>query len=534
VYSTPLSAQPAWEWAVRGYSSNTFDGVFGRGVAVDAQGHVYVAGRFSGTATFADGTAPLTSSGDSDAFLARYDTLGHLQWVRTFGGASLDQANAVAVDADGYVLVAGRNNGPGTFGPYTLTNENFATGFTLKFDPATTNVVWARNEGLEWHGVAADPDGNVVVVGQFSGFQLVGIKAAGPIALAKFNPGGARLWLTNTLAPNLNTSGSGRAIAADIDGNVYITGHFRRVVEFGGTSLTNAASANNLRDEIFVAKFSPAGVPQWARRGGGEGDDQGLAIGVDGSHNVIVAGYGDLTTSLNSGTSVPFDIGGFAFPSSLAGGLGNMVLAKFNSSGTGVWARKIAGVSFAAGVHVAASGEFHVAGHFRSYSVDFGGVTLTQSATLEEAFALKYDASGNPVWGRCTSSTQPGTRIGRAISVGSDGAVYETGEYQGTFPAEFDGTILGSKSAGASMFLAKLAVPGAGGGGRLANLRLLGGGLVRVAVSDGEGLVRVIEASMSPVGFTPIATNTVSGGALEFSDPASVDAVARFYRMRLP
>jgi hypothetical protein len=532
-FTLPMAAQPAWQWAIRGDASGTFDAVYGRGIATDAQGNVYVAGKFSGTATFGDTNSPVASFGDSDAFLAKYSTLGQLQWVRKFGGAGYDEANAVAVGTNGHVYVVGRYSGPGTFGGFTLTNANFATGFTLEFDPGATNVLWAKDDGLAWFGVAADGNGNVSVVGQPAGFSLVGSKLVGPIALAKYNASGVRQWYTNSLAPNLSTSGAGQAIALDAAGNVHIAGVFRRVVEFGATSLTNAAVANNVYDEIFVAKFSSAGVPLWARRGGGEGNDQGLGIGVDGGGNVIVTGYCDNTTALNSGTSVQFDLGGFVFPGAVGGGLGNMFLAKFSPSGTGLWARKLGSPSYGAAVAVTPSGEFYATGNFRTASMDFGGVILDKPFTQEELFVVKYDAAGNAMWGRRTSSTLPGTRFGRAVAAMPDGSVYATGEYLSVSPIVFDNTTLGSKSGGTSMFVAKLAASDAAGP-TVQSVRLLGGGAIELAVSGTASQSFVIQASGTPGDFISISTNTMVGGVLQFTDPGGSGAPARFYRLKVP
>lgn len=522
------AAQPAWQWAVRGFSSGDFDAVYGRGIATDSQGNVYVAGRFSGTATFGNVNAPLTSTGVEDAFLAKYNNQGELQWTLKFGGSGFDEANGVGVDASGNIYVAGRYSGPASIGPFTLTN--ISAGFTAKIDPSTTNVVWVKEDGLNWFGLAVDGGGNCHVVGQALPLQLAGSKLAGPVALAKYNSSGVRQWYTNSLAPNLSTSGSGQAIALDADANVLITGIFRRVVEFGATSLTNAAVANNNYDEIFVAKFSPAGIPQWARRGGGEGNDQGLGIGVDGSGNVIVTGSCD---NGPGGNSAQFDIGGFVFPPNLSGGLGNLFLARFASNGTGVWARKLEGTSHGAGLCAMPAGDVYVAGHFRTTPLDFGGVTLDKLWTNEELFAMKYDASGNAVWGRRTSSTQAGTRFGRGIAASADGSVYETGEYSSVNPIIFDGTTLGSKSTGASMFVAKLAAA-APAGPTMGGLTLLGGGVIQMSVSDASAPAYAIEGSGTPGNFSTIATNPVTGGVIQFTDPASIGAAARFYRLRLP
>jgi hypothetical protein len=523
-------AQPQWQWAQRGFGQGSFDGVYGRGVATDAQGNVYVAGKFSGTATFGDTNSPITSFGDSDAFLAKYSQQGQLQWVNQFGGAGTDAADSVAVDKTGKVYVSGAYGGQSKFDSITLTNVG---GFVAKVDPATTNVLWATGAALEWFAIAVDTNSNAYVVGQPLPFQIAGNKAAEPIALAKYNSSGARQWYTNSLG-GFNTGGHGNGIAVDSAGNVYITGFFREVIQFGPFSLTNAASANNVCDEIFIAKFNTAGFPQWARRGGGEGNDQGLAIGVDGAENVIVTGYCDNTISLNGGTSMQFDIGGFVFPGAPGGGIGNMFLAKFTSLGDGIWAKKLSGTSRGSGLAVLPSGDFYAAGYFDSSPMDFGGVTLAKDGAVQELFAIKYDGAGNAQTGRRTSSNQNGGfRHGTAIAIGPDGAAYETGDHSGVFPVEFDGTTLGSTSSGISMFVARLAaaVPG---GARVKTLALFDGGVIHLDVSGSDGQTFVTEASNTLFTWNPVSTNTLSGGSIQFTDPGATGASSRFYRLRSP
>ncbi len=257
LFALPAITQPVWEWAVSGSSAGSFDSVYGRGVAADSQGNIYVAGKFSGTATFSNTNSPVVSFGDSDAFLAKYNNHGLLQWVKQFGGTGFDEANAVAVDTNGFVYVAGRHGGPGVFGSFTLTNAGFATGFTLKFDPATTNVLWATESGLEWWGVAADASGNCYVVGDPLGLQIAGSKLAGPIALAKYNSTGVRQWYTNSPSANLFTGVPQKLSLWIPMATSYITGFFSSTSnQFGGTTLTNAPVENNTRSEIFVAKFN--------------------------------------------------------------------------------------------------------------------------------------------------------------------------------------------------------------------------------------------------------------------------------------
>ena len=55
-------------------------------------------------------------------------------------------------------------------------------------------------------------------------------------------------------------------------------------------------------------------------------------------------------------------------------------------------------------------------------------------------------------------------------------------------------------------------------------------------ITGTSGLVIVVEASAdlaNPV-WTPVGTNTLTGGSSSFSDPQSVNHPARFYRLRSP
>ncbi len=74
------------------------------GVAVDSADAVVVTGYFSGT-TKPDwgmnfGGPPLTSSGERDAFVAKYTSQGAHVWSKRFGGADADIGWSVAIDAN--------------------------------------------------------------------------------------------------------------------------------------------------------------------------------------------------------------------------------------------------------------------------------------------------------------------------------------------------------------------------------------------------------------------------------------------------
>jgi hypothetical protein len=74
-------------------------------VAVDDSGNVFSAGCFRGT--FSDQGVVVTSTGQVDVILLKYNKDGILQWAKTGGGVSTDIAYGVDTDAEGNVYITG-------------------------------------------------------------------------------------------------------------------------------------------------------------------------------------------------------------------------------------------------------------------------------------------------------------------------------------------------------------------------------------------------------------------------------------------
>lgn len=132
------------------------------GVSTDGDGNAYIAGVTAGDL---DGT----NQGEDDAFLAKYDSLGNLEWIRQLGSDSSDDANAVSVDELGGVYIAGSTRGKlGETNDQTISEE----AFVAKFDE-NANHLWTQQfvgpitfVTTDAKGVAADNLGNVYAAGQ--------------------------------------------------------------------------------------------------------------------------------------------------------------------------------------------------------------------------------------------------------------------------------------------------------------------------------------------------------------------------------
>jgi hypothetical protein len=100
--------------------SNTNDSSLG--VSADDLGNVYITG---GTGGNLGGAA----FGNQDAFVAKYDSIGNLLWIKQFGTSSFERSLAVSADHLGNVYAAG-----GTEGSLGAPNRGFGDAFVVKIN----------------------------------------------------------------------------------------------------------------------------------------------------------------------------------------------------------------------------------------------------------------------------------------------------------------------------------------------------------------------------------------------------------------
>lgn len=155
---------------------------YGATVRRDAGGNLYVLGRTSGTFT------GQSSAGGLDAFVAKIDAAGALQWVRQLGTAGDEYPTAMTLNGAGGLRIAGFTTGafPGA------SNTGAQNGFMAQLDPGAT-LQWARQwggTGSEYvYGIALDAADNTFVASTRS---APGSTGAGNLEafLLKFAPDG--------------------------------------------------------------------------------------------------------------------------------------------------------------------------------------------------------------------------------------------------------------------------------------------------------------------------------------------------------
>lgn len=322
------------------------------GIGVDATGNVYLTGSFFGTATF--GSTPVTSAGDTDIFLAKYNNTGTLQWIQKAGGTGGDRAEAIALDASGNVYISGAFIGTATFGVTPKTSAGSTDIFMAKYNSAGA-VQWVQSAGGTLSdnasGIAVNASGFVYLTGTFNGTATFGSTSktsagSSDIFIAKYDPVGSTWsWVQTAGGTSFDY---GNDIAIDASGNAYTTGAIAGTATFGATSKTSAGSY-----DVFMAKYSTGGVLGWVQTAGGTSFDYGLGISVDASGNVYITGiFSDIS---NFGSTAKTSVGGE-----------DIFILKYNTAGTMQWVHTMGGISNDAGKGIAvdASGNVYSTGHF--------------------------------------------------------------------------------------------------------------------------------------------------------------------------
>jgi len=189
----------------------------------------------------------------------KFDAQGNFLWSEGFGDSMTEQCSGIAVDGGDNVVITGSFTGTIDFGGGILTSAGNQDLFLAKFD-SNGNHLWSQRFGdATWiqvgHSVDVDDDGNVVVscecrgTTDFGGGPLTSTDPYLPdVTIAKFDASGSHVWSQNYGDENVQY---GYGIAADSHGDVSVTGLFRSTVDFGGDTLTSAGGR-----DVFVVKFS--------------------------------------------------------------------------------------------------------------------------------------------------------------------------------------------------------------------------------------------------------------------------------------
>ena len=306
-------------------------------------------------------------------YVVKLDVQGNLQWTKTIGGASTDEAWSIIQTSDGGYAITGYTWSFGV-GGYDV--------YVVKLD-AQGNLQWTRTIGGGNSDVGLSiiqtSDGGYAIAGRTNSFGAGNYD----VYVVKLNAQGNLQW-TRTIGGTNRDEGS--SIIQTSDGGYAIVGW------------TNSFGAGNY--DVYVVKLNAQGNLQWTRTIGGTNQDGGWSIIQTSDGGYAVAGW---TGSFGAG-----DL--------------DVYVVKLNGQGNLQWTKTIGGVNEDRGNSILQTddGDYIIAGWTRS----FGSGTY-------DIYIVKIDAQGNLL--NCPSGCQTGS--GGIVSSGgtvSSGGIVSAGGTTGS------------------------------------------------------------------------------------------------------
>ena len=228
-------------------------------LVVAPAGQMYLLTQFSQGFNVA-GMGSFSSRGLTDVLVARFSATGAAEWAQQFGGSGTDRASSGVVDAAGNFYVAGYFTGPATFGSTTQAGFGSFDGCLVKYSPQG-NQLWVQavggsdSDGL--YDVALDAAGNVYTTGNFNGTAQFGGAALtsaglGDVVVASYTPQGQLRWQQQAGGPANDT---GTYLSFDPYNNLLVRGRFGGTCAFGAQVLSTTAPF-----EAYVARLGSTGL----------------------------------------------------------------------------------------------------------------------------------------------------------------------------------------------------------------------------------------------------------------------------------
>ena len=331
-YIASYSTNGQIQWAINSKSLNSFGEVYSGNICSDQYGNLFVLGSFNGQIIY--GGITLTNYAINSMFLLKLDNTGTVIWAKKAGNA---YGAGIGTDNSGNVYITGSFTSLAMFDADTLTNMGGKDIFLTKYD-ALGNNLWVKQAGGSYserpYALSVDSVGNCHITGSFSemsptgssSFDNINIFTKGweDIFIAKYDTYGNALWAKS--AGSVGMDETGRDIATDKQGYIYLSGRISGTTTFGNDTLYITQLGSN---DMFIAKFDPSGTAIWGKntksRNAGPGP-----LCVDEYSNCYVTGWFKDSAFYNS---VPiytsYNTESF--------------ITKFDEQGTLIWAKEFGG-----------------------------------------------------------------------------------------------------------------------------------------------------------------------------------------------
>lgn len=398
--------------------SRKIAGAHPESIAIDrATGDIVIGGVLREPIDFEEGEVLPIDGNKSTVFLAKFDRNGNPLWGKGLGRWRAGDSIAVAIDANGNIIVAGTFEEPIDLGSGELkSNSRSKDVFVGKYSRAGGYVFAKRFGGSSrdvLRSLAVHDDGSILFSGLFTGRINFGGSDLSQYGdefpfVARLSPDGEHASSRSFDGPGVSS-----AVAFDSDGNIWVGGSFLTELDCGLGPMKSAGGRDG-----FIIKLDEELGCQWQHRFG------------TGLHENVSSVVPSPSSDVYLGGSAHGDEGEIAY------------LAKFTALGTLLWEREIPEAQLRGIADDGEGGIVLTGGLFGDG--DFGGGLLASPPGLNVFFAA-YDAAGDHRASSAFGGIPFSTGVGVALSAsGAHVAVglYHEGIDFGHGPLDGDGMFL--------------------------------------------------------------------------------------------
>ncbi len=450
--------------------------------AKDSEGNFYIVGDFTGTINL--GGDDLTSvvaeeatggsggaggseetggsggvgSGESDIFVAKFDSTGTHVWSKSFGDASYQHVSAIAIDHDDHLILTGDYLGSIPFdgSAFDSTDDSTQNAFVAKLD-SDGKYVWDQtfdsttDETLYSRDVAINSENSVYIIG-FYGDSIADLNIPTPnndsdkdddVYLIELDQQGTLTWADDYYFLEINFIDFGVGVSIDDNDSIILTGNFATT-------------------SVFLAKYTSSHSWSWGWTcylDGKEDVGRGLQVLTDSGNNIYLLGSyeGQFQCYLYSTLKI-LDV--------TSSGSSDFFIAKISPSGDkAVWSKTFGASGVAQNplddvfhdnpsmkLALDETGDLVVTGSY-SGKVSFDGGTsyLTAGNTDKSIFVAKLDpANGTTKWSKSFGDVE---KVQESFSLATDSAdnVHVFGGFEGSIL--FNGQTIQSKGLNDTLWL---------------------------------------------------------------------------------
>lgn len=348
---------------------------YGQGCTVDSSGNIFLAGYTSSISGIASssGAHQINLAGNTDAFIAKFNSNGVLQWGTYYGDIAEDNGRHCKADILGNIYLSGETKSTGgmsSSGAHQVSHGGGIDGFLVKFSSTGTRM-WATYYGGSGddyaRAVGTDTGNNVILLGETSssgsiasfGAHKTTLGGSFDAFLVKFNSAGVRQFGTYFGGGG---DDQGKMCVVDLTGNIYFSGHTTSTsgISSSGAHQINKKGLTGISDG-FLAKFNKSGVQQWSTYCGDSLYDYVVGCTVDPKDRIAISGY----TSSISGIATSG-----SHQTVFGGGTYDAFMTVFNGSGVRQWGSYLGGSSddFGRSCYFDPSGSLYLSGYTFSTS----------------------------------------------------------------------------------------------------------------------------------------------------------------------